>query len=211
MALSTSNRGGAFLAVLTSQDISKNPVRIAGKRVGGRSSRVRQRRRLGSKKLGKLTFRLRAETDKRADIFSRLDGFIERASRDPIENDENWTDVHMRKRGRKKERKKETILGGRHVASRMHLEFYHRSCSRCRDGLRFSGRARDSVERETRSVTQSGDRRPVDFDKRTDAILPESGSFVRFGSANRNSRRRSDIRPIRDIPRRCWCSHDCSS
>jgi len=76
------------------------------------------------------------------------------------------------------------------------------SCSRCRDGPRFSGRARDSLERGTRSVTQF-DRRPVDFDKRTDAILPESGSFTRFGSANRNSRRRSDIRPARDIARIC--------
>lgn len=54
------------------------------------------------RKLGKLTFRLRAETDKRADIFSRLDGFIERASRAPIENDENWTGVHMRKKEREK-------------------------------------------------------------------------------------------------------------
>lgn len=83
------------------------------------------------------------------------------------------------------------------VASGMHLEFYHRVVSAMSRWVRFFGRARDSFERETRFVTQSGDRRPVDFDKRADAILPESGSFVRFGSANRNSRQDD---PILDQP-----------
>lgn len=76
----------------------------------------RVRRRLGSKKLGKLTFRLRAKTGKRADIFSRLDGFIERASRAPIENDENWTDVSAQKKKcwkRERGRREETSYNAR--------------------------------------------------------------------------------------------------
>lgn len=155
MAPSTSNQG--VFPGARWQDISKNQG-IA--RVGtGAEVSLRVRRRLGSKKLGKLTFRLRAETGKRVDIFSRLNGFIERASRAPIENDENWTDV------RKKRRVRENGIRDAFAMRASCISSFAIALTMSQ-WVGFFGRARDNLDGKTRSVTQSGDRPSVDFDKR---------------------------------------------
>jgi len=92
------------------------------------------------------------------DIFSRLDRFIERASRAPIENDENWTDVCKKKEGERN--------GNYRDARDVHLKFAFYRRPRNTAVGRFFGRAQNNLDEKTRSVTQSGDP-SVDFDKRT--------------------------------------------